>query len=127
MPVALVSFDVDHFKPVNDSLGHDKGDAVLAGLGDLLRSRARGSDQAFRVGGDEFIVLLHNTNERQAAEFAEQFRRELEQTALLPDRAVTISIGVSGLHEGMDVDAWMKACDEKMYKAKKGGRNRVVA
>ena len=127
VPKALIIFDIDHFKSVNDTLGHDRGDVVLERLADLLIQRTRSSDMAFRSGGDEFIVLVHDTDEPRGAEVAEKIRREVEQAGLLPDRKVTISAGVSGLREGMDWAMWMKSCDEKLYRAKEGGRNRVVA
>ncbi len=126
-PKALIVFDIDHFKSVNDTFGHDIGDEVLKRLAELLNRRTRSSDIAFRAGGDEFVVLVHDTDELQGGEVAESFRREVEQAVLLPDRNVTISAGVSGLREGMQWGMWMKACDEKLYRAKEGGRNRVVA
>jgi diguanylate cyclase (GGDEF)-like protein len=127
VPMTLVALDIDHFKSINDTLGHDTGDVVLKGLGNLLRKRTRGSDTAYRIGGEEFLVLVHNADERQGAGVAESLRREVERTTLLPDRHVTISAGVSGLGEGMDAATWIKACDEKLYRAKQGGRNRVIA
>jgi len=126
VPMALLAFDVDLFKSINDSLGHDTGDLVLEGLGDLLRGRIRGTDVAFRVGGEEFLVLLHNADEKKGAEVAEDLRREVECARLLEDRQVTISVGVSGLREDMDAAAWVKAGDERLYRAKEAGRNRVV-
>jgi diguanylate cyclase (GGDEF)-like protein len=127
VPMALITFDIDDFKSVNDTLGHDMGDEVLRGKGELLRRHTRSSDRAFRMGGEEFLVLVHNTGEGQGAEFAEYLRRDTELIDLLSDRKVTISVGVSELQKGMDVSAWMKACDEKLYKAKEDGRYRVVA
>lgn len=127
LPKALILFDIDHFKSVNDTLGHGVGDVVLKRLGELLKKRTRSSDMVFRAGGDEFLVLVHATDGTRAAEAAENFRREVEQTVLLPDRKVTISAGVSGLDEGMDSAAWMKTCDEKLYRAKEDGRNQVVS
>lgn len=126
VPMALITFDIDYFKAVNDTLGHDTGDMVLIKLGELLKRRIRREDRVFRVGGEEFVVLVHNTDERQAARIAEDLRKEVEQATLLPDRQVTISVGVSGLKKGMDFAAWVKACDEKLYRAKEDGRNRVV-
>lgn len=126
VPMTLITLDIDRFKPINDTLGHDTGDKVLKGLADLLGKSTRSSDMTFRAGGDEFIILVHNTDERQGTKVAEKLRQKVEQAALLPDRKVTISLGVSGLQEGMDVATWMKACDGKLYRAKESGRNRVV-
>ena len=64
--MALIAFDVDHFKSINDTLGRPAGDAVLTGLGNLLRARSRKTDKAFRMGGEEFLVLVHNTDQDQA-------------------------------------------------------------
>jgi diguanylate cyclase (GGDEF)-like protein len=126
VPMALIIFDIDDFKGINDSLGHDMGDKVLKGLGDLLKKRVRGSDMAFRIGGEEFLLLIHNTDEIQGANLAEDIRVEVEEMDLLPNRPVTISVGISSLQEGMDPYTWMKTCDERMYRAKEEGRNLVV-
>ncbi len=126
VPMTLISFDIDYFKSINDTLGHDTGDRVLEELGDLLKVRARSSDMIFRIGGDEFLFLVHNTDEHHGAIVAEKIRHEVEQSNLLPDRQVTISVGVCGLQVGMNVDTWVKACDEKLYRAKENGRNQVV-
>lgn len=126
LPMTIITFDIDHFKSINDSLGHDTGDQVLSGIGGLLQRRVRGSDMAFRVGGEEFLLLLHNADEREGVILAEKLRHEMEEADLLPDRPVTISAGVCGLHKDEDVPDWLKVCDEKLYRAKEGGRNLVV-
>jgi diguanylate cyclase (GGDEF)-like protein len=126
IPMSLIAFDIDDFKAINDNLGHAMGDKVLIGLGDLLKKRIRGSDMVFRIGGEEFLILIHNTDEIQGANLAEDIRQEVEQMDLIPNQQVTISVGISRLKEGMSTNAWMKACDEKMYRAKDEGRNLVV-
>ena len=78
------------------------------------------------MGGEEFLVLTHNTNEAQAAKVAENFRQEVEESELLVGRNVTLSAGVSGLEEGMDSTTWLRACDDKLYRAKEAGRNCIV-
>lgn len=125
VPMALLALDVDDFKGINDSRGHDAGDRVLRALSDLLRQRTRSGDLAFRVGGDEFQILLHNTSEANAAKVAEEFRQRVERALLLPDHRVTVSIGVCGLADDMDAEQWIKTCDERLYRAKDRGRNRV--
>ncbi len=127
VPMSIITFDIDHFKAINDTLGHDRGDTVLKVLGDMLKSRTRASDMAFRIGGDEFLVLYHSTNKPQAIELAEKLRKEMALPTLLPDRQVTISVGVSSLQKGMDAPSWVKTCDKRLYQAKEGGRDRVVA
>jgi diguanylate cyclase (GGDEF)-like protein len=126
VPMALILFDIDDFKGINDNLGHDMGDKVLMGLGELLKQRIRGSDMVFRIGGEEFLLLTYDTDELNGANLAEDIRQEVEQMELLPNQRVTISVGISSLKQGMDSNSWMKSCDEKMYRAKQEGRNLVV-
>lgn len=126
IPFSLITFDIDHFKSINDTLGHDIGDDVLKEMANILKSHTRSSDMVFRIGGEEFVVLVHNTDEKQCADVAEKIRQVVEQERLLSDRQVTISAGISGLKEDMDIAKWLKASDEKLYLAKKNGRNRVV-
>jgi diguanylate cyclase (GGDEF)-like protein len=126
MPMCLVAIDIDHFKLVNDTFGHHEGDRVLEKLGDLFRRRVRASDTPFRIGGEEFLVLLHNTDEEQGVKVADDLRKVVEEANLVADLPLTISIGVSALEEGMELDSWMKSCDDKLYRAKGAGRNTVV-
>lgn len=126
VPMTLIGFDIDKFKSINDTLGHNAGDGILKAFGEMLKIRARSSDMAFRIGGDEFLILAHNTDEYHAVRIAERFRHEIAQSPLLPGHQITISVGVSGRKEDMDVAAWMKSCDEKLYAAKASGRNSVV-
>ncbi len=126
VPMTLLSFDIDGFKEINDTHGHDIGDRILETLGELIKARARSSDMVFRVGGDEFLLLAHNTDEHHGAKVAEKLRHEVEHSLLIVDRSITLSIGVSRLHDDMDVAEWLKSCDVKMYRAKEDGRNRVV-
>lgn len=121
-----IIMDVDHFKKINDELGHDTGDHVLVQLGEFLKDFLRESDKAFRIGGEEFLVLLYNTDEVTGIEIAEKIRKGIENLSLIPDRAVTVSIGVAGLGSVRDWKLWMKTCDMNLYEAKDKGRNRVV-
>lgn len=125
-PFTLIIMDVDHFKKINDELGHDVGDHVLVQLGVFLKSFLRDSDKVFRIGGEEFLVLLYNTDEANSMEIAEKLRKGIEGLSLIPDRTVTVSIGVAGLSSVSDWKQWMKSCDMNLYEAKKSGRNRVV-
>lgn len=127
VPMALVALDLDHFKSINDSLGHDAGDAVLIGVGELLRSRVRSSDRVFRLGGEEFLLFLYGTAQDGAEKLAEALRSEIEAHAFLPGRQVTTSVGVAVLEPGEEWSAWVKRSDQKLYRAKAEGRNRVVA
>jgi diguanylate cyclase (GGDEF)-like protein len=125
-PAALLLIDVDHFKRINDSLGHKAGDQVLKGVVSVVRARTRAVDLLFRMGGEEFVVLLPGTTEEQAAGAAEEVRRAIAEATLVDDARVTVSIGVAGLHPGDDVESWLRATDAAMYDAKESGRNRVV-
>ncbi len=125
-PFTLIIMDVDHFKKINDELGHDIGDHVLVQLGAFLKGFLRDSDKLFRIGGEEFLILLYNTDEANSVGIAEKIRKGIENLSLLPDRTVTVSIGVAGLSSVGDWKQWMKACDMNLYEAKNSGRNRVV-
>ena len=123
----LISMDIDHFKEINDELGHNMGDNVLMQLGAFLKDSFRDSDKVFRTGGEEFLILVSNTDEANSIAIAEKLRRDIENLSLIPDRMVTVSIGVAGLGSAKDWKQWMKACDKNLYEAKNSGRNRVVA
>ncbi|MBT2968918.1 MAG: hypothetical protein B6D72_15480 [gamma proteobacterium symbiont of Ctena orbiculata] len=125
-PFTLIIMDVDHFKKINDELGHDIGDHVLIQLGIFLKDFLRGSDKIFRIGGEEFLILLYNTDEADSINMAEKIRKGIENLSLIPDRKVTVSIGVAGLSSVRDWKHWMKTCDKNLYEAKNSGRNRVV-
>ncbi|MEO1132010.1 MAG: GGDEF domain-containing protein [Cyanobacteria bacterium J06639_1] len=127
VPMSLLAIDLDHFKSINDTLGHDAGDVVLRGVGKLLRDRLRRTDKAFRLGGEEFLLLLYNTRADDAFAVAETLRRDIRGLALLPDRSVTVSVGIATLSANEDWKAWVKRSDENLYKAKTTGRDRVVA
>lgn len=123
----LICMDIDHFKKINDELGHDIGDHVLMQLGPFLKSFFRDSDKVFRTGGEEFLILVSNTDEAKSIDIAEKLRKEIENFSFIPDRKVTVSIGVTGLSSEKDWKQWMKACDKNLYEAKNRGRNKVVA
>src|SRR6266853_852121 len=125
-PASLLLIDVDRFKRINDQFGHAKGDAVLKGIVSLVAKRSRKLDLLFRIGGEEFMLLLPDTQEAAAALVAEQLRGSVAESPLLDDRRLTVSIGVGELRPGESLDSWMKHADDALYAAKKAGRNRVV-
>jgi len=125
-PATLLVLDVDEFKSVNDTHGHAAGDRVLHGLALLIAGRMRHMDQLFRLGGEEFMILLPDTPLRGATIFAEEIRRLVASKDLLADRSVTVSIGVSELGENESADEWLKRGDDAVYRAKDGGRNRII-
>lgn len=132
-PLSVMITDLDRFKTVNDSHGHDGGDDVLREFARRLRKNVRGIDLACRFGGEEFVVVMPDTDGTVAEKVAERIRAEIAQLpfAIGPDGKaieVTVSVGVSSVLKGADtVAALMKRADVALYEAKSGGRNRVVA
>ncbi len=130
-PVSLVMLDLDRFKAINDGFGHPAGDDVLRGTAQALLASLRAEDVAGRLGGEEFAVLLPNTDPPGAAQFAERFRARLRAAVRHPDpaRAVTASAGVAGLGVASPAEALaaaIAAADVALYAAKQGGRDRVA-
>jgi diguanylate cyclase (GGDEF)-like protein len=127
-PFVLIMCDVDHFKLVNDRFGHPAGDAVLKGLGERLRAGLRRSDLAFRIGGEEFALLLPETTVVAGAEVAEKLRRRIDgEPFLLPSGQPvfpSMSFGV-GVPESPLADDLVGRVDLALYAAKQGGRNQV--
>jgi len=126
-PMAILMLDIDQFKTINDQFGHDIGDSVLKLTGEFLATFFRSSDIAFRIGGEEFLAIIYNTDNANALKVAEKLRQEFELLPLIPNHTVTISIGLSNLQANMDWKRWMKQGDDNLYKAKSNGRNQVVA
>jgi diguanylate cyclase (GGDEF)-like protein len=120
--------DLDHFKRVNDTFGHEVGDKVLAAFGDLLRQKTRSTEVAARIGGEEFVVLMPHTDLAESLTTAERIRAATAAMRVkpMPD-GVTASFGVAKLAAGEDGDAFMLRIDKALYEAKHTGRNRVVA
>lgn len=125
-PVCLLLCDVDGFKTVNDEHGHDRGDAVLRDVAYVLRKRLRSFELVYRLGGEEFLVLLPGIDLPEAAETAERLRSAVEESRPT-GISTTISLGVSaGCGVDVDYDALFKAADDALYEAKREGRNRVA-
>jgi diguanylate cyclase (GGDEF)-like protein len=123
---ALLLADVDHFKQVNDTYGHEVGDQVLQGLAAAFRATLRGYDTCARWGGEEFLVLLPETDLEAALGVADKLRTGVAATReALP--AITISVGVAVAQEGETLTALIRRADDAMYAAKRQGRNRVQA
>jgi diguanylate cyclase (GGDEF)-like protein len=126
-PMTLLALDLDRFKAINDDLGHNAGDELLRGVGELLSKRIRRADHVFRIGGEEFIALLYGTDAENGQQVAEELRCAVESLPLLPNRAATVSIGVAPLGGDENWMEWMKRADENLYRAKSEGRNRVAS
>ncbi|MBI2901072.1 MAG: sensor domain-containing diguanylate cyclase [Planctomycetes bacterium] len=129
---SLVMIDIDHFKKVNDTYGHQAGDRILRGVAEVILNGTRRSDgAAFRYGGVEMAILLNRTRPERAAEASERIRRAIQEKKFLIDRRrsihVTASFGVAGFDLSMEDGAELiRHADEALYRAKEGGRNRVV-
>ncbi len=130
-PFSLMMLDIDYFKKVNDTYGHLCGDHVLKALSLQVASKIRSTDMLARYGGEEFLCLLPETDIENAFHLAETLRSSVEETDFTFndfDVHITISIGVTTMHQGIDSsEALFKKTDEALYEAKRKGRNRVVA
>jgi diguanylate cyclase (GGDEF)-like protein len=127
---AVLVFDIDHFKQVNDRFSHAAGDAVLRDVGRILREHCRGSDFVARIGGEEFVQFLHGVTSQDANAAGERLRAAIERhpwSAIDPGLAVTVSIGVAASDGAASLTTLIRTADERLYTAKRGGRNRVVA
>jgi diguanylate cyclase (GGDEF)-like protein len=126
MTVAML--DVDHFKQVNDRFSHAAGDEVLRTVARILRENTRGVDVVARYGGEEFCLILVETRLDEGAQLCERLRARIEAhdwSEVRPGLAVTVSVGVAGLHEAEAPDTLLAAADVRLYAAKHAGRNRV--
>jgi diguanylate cyclase (GGDEF)-like protein len=128
-PLAAVALDLDHFKQINDRFGHEKGDDVLAAVGRLLADAVRDSDVAARAGGEEFCILLPDTDLDGALAVAEKLRAAIARLEVPGvDATITGSFGVASfpLH-AMDTPTLLRKSDRALYVAKQRGRDRVEA
>lgn len=126
----VLAMDLDHFKRVNDTFGHDAGDAVLRVVGAMLRTELRGDDEAFRVGGEELLVLLSGSGWQGARATADRLRLRLAERAIAvgtpePLR-VTMSVGIAVWSPPQTFEGAREAADQALYRAKEAGRNRVM-
>jgi two-component system cell cycle response regulator len=132
-PLSLLVLDIDYFKSINDSHGHDAGDDVLREFATRVRKSIRGIDLACRLGGEEFVVVMPETDMAVAAVVAERIRRRIAGEPFPIQKGsgvidVTISIGIAGLAQSDDTaETVLKRADQALYRAKRDGRNRVVA
>ena len=128
LPLSVLLFDLDRFKIINDTFGHNAGDAVLQEVARQLRQAIRTSDPFGRWGGDEFLVLATNTDGKQAIELAERLREALENCHFsIPGKKVTASFGITTYQSGDSPETLIRRADMGLYKAKSAGRNRAVA
>ncbi|MBD2838515.1 PleD family two-component system response regulator [Pseudomonas sp. JM0905a] len=127
-PLCFAMLDIDHFKKVNDTYGHPMGDRVIKSLALFLKQRLRKTDHIGRYGGEEFAVVLPDTDLEAAHRVLEEIRRrfaEIRYPAQPNDLTCTFSCGIAQLRDGLDINQLSKQADEALYRAKHGGRNRV--
>ncbi|HEY5641810.1 MAG TPA: GGDEF domain-containing protein [Woeseiaceae bacterium] len=120
---SLVLLDLDHFKSVNDKHGHAVGDLILKHIADIINLRIRITDSLFRIGGEEFVIVLDGQNLQKTGYLAEQLRVLVEANEIVQDKSVTISLGVAEIRKGESGTAWLSRADAAMYCAKANGRN----
>ncbi|MEC5386192.1 GGDEF domain-containing protein [Uliginosibacterium sp. H3] len=126
-PLSLVMFDVDHFKRINDSLGHPAGDLVLAGIARRIQRKMRATDHLGRWGGEEFLLICPETDTEGAMQIADRMRRAIRRKAFSSAGLVTASFGI-GSHSGEgNVDVLVQRADQWLYAAKQRGRDCVVS
>jgi len=123
---SLIMFDIDHFKRVNDTYGHDVGDYVLQELSKTILQIIRKTDKLGRWGGEEFMLITPHTNQTEAFELAQKIRKGIENHPFQTVNHITISMGVTQYKNGDTLTIITKTVDDALYKAKENGRNQVV-
>jgi diguanylate cyclase (GGDEF)-like protein len=126
LALTLAIIDIDHFKLVNDTQGHDEGDRLLTSTAKLVNTHIRDSDYFFRLGGDEFAVIFTNTDAESAFNALEHIRCLIEEQAKQEPHPYSLSIGVASLKSDEDHERLFKHADIALYKAKEGGRNQTA-
>ena len=125
---SMLVVDIDHFKRINDVYGHSAGDEIIRRVSDEIHQQIRQSDQVFRYGGEEFVVLLNNTDVNGATYMAERIRQAIEQAETLCNAelvSVTVSIGVADFTKSEQMDNLFNRADKALYRAKENGRNQT--
>lgn len=128
-PLSVAMADIDHFKRVNDTQGHEAGDRILAQVASVLSETLRMPDKVGRYGGEEFLVVFPHTTLAQARKIAERMRTAVQkaEVAVGGSGRVTVSIGVTQFQRGEDLEQLLSRVDKALYQAKSGGRNLVAA
>ena len=126
-PVSFVILDIDHFKSINDSYGHNVGDEVLVNLTKLIQGKIRNTDALVRWGGEEFVILCGDTPIQNAQFLAEKLRVAIENAKLITQQQVTCSFGIAEMVPEEDPRKLFERADKALYASKEGGRNRVTS
>jgi len=126
--LSIIFFDIDHFKNINDTYGHDIGDIVLQKIAETIQSSLRAGDTLARWGGEEMIVSLLGANEKDATAKAEEIRKKIETLTFpkTPDLHVNISSGIASSEKDITLSELVKRADKAVYFAKNNGRNKVA-
>ncbi len=123
---SVLMYDIDNFKNINDTYGHNVGDTVLVKMSELVKSHLRENDYIFRIGGEEFIILLTETNIEDAKKVASKISKSIEgDLKHITDKTITVSIGVSEINESDNEDTIFKRVDDLLYKSKNNGKNTI--
>lgn len=125
-PTSLVLMDIDRFKTINDRHGHDEGDRVLVDLVTLVHGAVREQDRIYRLGGEEFVLILQDTGQSGLREVVEKVHAVLRENLRGPDGPITVSMGAATRRRGEPAQEWLLRADKAMYRAKHGGRDRAV-
>lgn len=123
---ALIMLDLDHFKKINDDYGHSVGDRILIDLAELIENSTRRSDQLFRFGGEEFVLLMPGVDEKGMKAVVSSLRHKIRNGLRSPAGPVTSSFGAALLQPGEDWEAWLKRADDALYRAKDAGRDCII-
>jgi diguanylate cyclase len=124
--LALIILDIDNFKVINDTYGHDTGDTILIDIAKIIQLSSRESDIVCRWGGEEFTIALPETSIERAYIVAEKIRKSIENFIFHDNLTITASVGVSQFHSNDDYNSFFKRADEAMYTAKHSGKNKVI-
>lgn len=122
---SILILDIDYFKEVNDTYGHNKGDQVLKKMCNLIEKNIRDADTLGRWGGEEFIIIAPETNIEKSFKLANKLRKIISQYNFIKDKKVTVSIGLAEYENNYSIDEIISRADQALYKAKNNGRNRV--
>ncbi len=126
VPLSIILLDIDHFKRINDTYGHDVGDEVLVSLASVLKENTRNTDIAGRWGGEEFLIIVPQTDGEMCLLITEKLREAMKSCIYQTGEQVTASFGVTEFQKNDSVSLLIKKADQALYEAKKGGRDKVV-
>ena len=128
-PLSMMILDIDHFKEYNDRYGHLEGDKVLLRLGQVIKLLLRKMDSAYRYGGEEFTIILPETDNEEALTVAQRIRKAVKEIVFVPEpgleASITISIGMTAYNPPEDITSFIQRADKALYGSKEGGRDKV--